>query len=190
MEFILQDFTNDKRLKPKFPPQNWIFEMKKHFDLNKSNSTLLGQRLALHIRRDFQSHEIQNRRGDVHDMGVLDLPVVPRVSWIVKNENPLLGVVARIQAGIIFKRVPSIIPQRADRPPVQISKINNQIRRNIFDLLINFFGLIHFGVNRFAGRIGAAPLRGQHRDEPRHLSATDGWRRPGTRRGHGAGGSR
>ena len=66
---------------------------------------------------------------------------VSLVRVVVQNENAMLGMVGIVGTHIILKGVDRVVSDRPNGTPEQIPKVNNEVRRNIVDRLVDLFWL-------------------------------------------------
>ena len=57
---------------------------------------------------------------------------------VVQDEHALLRVIGIVGAGVVLERVNAAQAQAADRAPIQIAKVHDQVRRDVLDLLCTF----------------------------------------------------
>src|SRR5436305_9573079 len=82
---------------------------------------------------------MQDRWRDVCDSQTVDLAATrDPVSPGAKNENSILRMVSAVGAGVVLERVYLSVSNSADRSPVQVAKINNQVRRDAAHFFIQF----------------------------------------------------
>ena len=58
-----------------------------------------------------------------------------------QDERPELGVIAVVGPGVVFEDVDRRIADAADRSPVEGAEVDDQVRRNVLDRVIDLLGL-------------------------------------------------
>jgi len=93
--------------------------------------------VSVHVTRHRQSHHVQYRRRNVRDVRVEPL-AAGLIGRVVQDVHTLLRVIGVVGAGVVFERVHVADAQAAHRAPIEIAKVHHQIRRDAFDLFVDF----------------------------------------------------
>src|SRR3990172_7979695 len=122
-------------------------------DSPRKGATALRNSAPDHFRGDVAAQRAQNRGSAVHQLQTHALPGLldQRPG---NHEDPLLGVVGPVRAGVILERMNSARSYGADRPPVQVPEVDHQVRRHVPAGSVDVFRLEYPGPHRLALMIG------------------------------------
>ena len=94
----------------------------------------------MHRRRYIITAQFQQGRRDVQEVGPLDESLEGTVRP-GEDEGAVLGVVAVVGAGVIFPDVDGRIADAADRSPGEPAEVDDQIGRNVANIVVDLLGL-------------------------------------------------
>src|SRR5947209_18545432 len=66
---------------------------------------------------------------------------------IVLDDDPELGMIAIVWAGIVIERINRTVTDGAYRAPEEVAKVDDQVRWNAIYFFVNFFGFENFCSN-------------------------------------------
>src|SRR5437016_675084 len=119
------------------------------------------QDLANHVARDRLLQLVECGWGDITNMSALD-PPLPSPLGIVADEHAKLRVIGVVGAGVVLKRIDALEPQTSHRSPVEVAKIDDEVRRDAGALTIDLLGLEDFRAHRPTLMVGQRPQLLRH----------------------------
>ena len=120
--------------------------------------------LALHVVGDGDIHEAEDGWCDV---AYFQIVFFAGVRAVFEDKDTVLGVVGIVWSGVVFKGVDGAMAYCANRTPVQVAEIDDQVRGDVVDGAVNIL--------RFEdlSRQGSALVVGNVRDFLREFVAQD-----------------
>src|SRR6266511_4392809 len=111
---------------------------------------------TLHVAWDLFVEQVEDSRTQV-DQSEARRRSAPSAIALVENEDALLSVVGVVWTSVVFEGVHRAVADAADRAPVQIAKVHDQVRRDVSDRAIDLLRLVDARAKGSAVRPGNRP---------------------------------
>src|SRR2546428_8519029 len=97
------------------------------------------QRTALHAFRNLISCKVEQCGGDVQQSSALVL-AAQTAGGGCQNEHSKLRVIAAVRTSVVFLDMNSGMTYGPNRTPIKTAEMNDQVRRHVAHIAVDFFG--------------------------------------------------